>query len=175
MDTSLSKLWELVIVREACAAVHGVAKSRTWLSDWTELMLFFKEGTETLDIGWIKQKVKAWKFMNLVLTFSLKKVELKAWPIILGSPPNLRQCCFGLRRFRAEHRTLSDVISPFLLTSMLIICLNVYYFCYNLLLNISFSVEFVCLQISSTKLWVSKGQKLKLVFLSLALCSMVVQ
>ena len=41
MDMNLSELQELVIDREAwCAAIHGVVKSQTWLSNWTELNLF---------------------------------------------------------------------------------------------------------------------------------------
>ena len=41
-DMSLSKLWELVRDREAWnASAHGVTKSRTWLSDWTDWLMPF--------------------------------------------------------------------------------------------------------------------------------------
>ena len=54
MDKSLGELRELVMDREVCrSSIHGVAKSQTWLSDWTEL-----NWTEPVRIKWTMDSMK---------------------------------------------------------------------------------------------------------------------
>ena len=78
MDMSMGKLQELVMDREAwCAAVHGVAKNRTWLSNWTELI-----GSMSFPVGAVPSShcYQGICRCNYVpKSVDLKKVTLSRW------------------------------------------------------------------------------------------------
>ena len=87
MDLSLSELQELVMDREAWrAGIHGVAGSRTWLSDWTELNWTELKDALVNHLPWIPvvffglfDMVKLWLiFMSYVNGISVK---LDEWQI----------------------------------------------------------------------------------------------
>ena len=88
MQMSLDKVWELVMDREAWrATVHGVWKSRTWLSDWTELNRTSSWFKSHIYIR-LHEKPQIWLYRSLLAKWCL-------WFLI---------CCLGCQSFSSKKQ-----------------------------------------------------------------------
>ena len=109
MDMCLSKLWELAMYREAWrAAVHGVTKSWTRLSDWTELHCPFY--SMPMSWTWVSL-LRMGSYLN-PKTVSKGNINSKQTSFHLQLSDQIRRVFIHIHIYVLSHSVMSDSLQP---------------------------------------------------------------